>query len=447
MTARRKIPYAITIALGGCLLVSAAAANAERAATATQVKARQVKERHPVLLISIDGMAPETIFKADSYGLKIPVLRSFLKDGSYAERVINVNPTVTSPNHISLVTGVSPRVHGIYNNRPFAPTAHLPAGYRLYANIKAPTLWHAAKAAGLRTGSLFWPVTDQSTDIDFNVLHGASKDDNQIARDAIAMIEKEKPELLTIHFVTFDSEQHMFGPNSPEGYIALERIDTAIGEIISAQRKMHPDTVIAIVSDHGFFKVTHQVHLNAALVHAGLITMTADPEPEVKSWLAFAWYVGGTAMIVLKDPRDMQTRERVKTFLQELAANPESGIARVYSGREITKLGLAPEAAFVLALKSGYRMGNAMTGPLRESSSGGAHGAFTTRSIRPDMHSSFLISGPNIPAGKSLGTVDIRQIAPTLAAILNVPFASAAMPSTDLKNEYGQRFGNTPLVR
>lgn len=416
-------------------MVSGAAANRMGTAKATPVKAEQAQERRPVLLISIDGMAPETIFKADRYGLKIPVLRSFLKEGSYAEQVINVNPTVTSPNHTSLVTGVSPSVHGIYNNRPFAPTAHLPAGYRLYSDIKAPTLWHAAKAAGLHTGSLFWPVTDQSADIDFNVSQGASKDDHQITRDAIAMIEKEKPDLLTVHFVTFDSEQHAFGPNSPQGYVALERIDAAIGEIISAQRKAHPDTVIAIVSDHGFFKVTHQVNLNVAFFQAGLITMTAGPEPEVKSWHAFAWYVGGTAMIVLKDPGDTQMKARVQAFLQKLAANPESGIERVYSGKEMTNLGLAPEAAFILALKPGYRMGNAMTGVLRETASGGAHGAFTTRSSRPDVHSAFLISGPNIPARRSLGTVDIRQIAPTLAAILNAPFASAEMPSIGLTGD------------
>ena len=435
MKAWQKIRYAIMIALGGCLLVSAVGANAEQAAKRTPGKAAPVKERHPVLLISIDGMAPETIFQADDHGLKIPVLRSFLKEGSFAERVINVNPTVTNPNHTSLVTGVSPRVHGIYNNRPFVPTAHLPGGYRLYSEIKAPTLWHAAKVAGLRTGSFFWPVTDQAADIDFNRTQSASKDDVQITRDAIALIEKEKPDLLTLHFVTFDSEQHAFGPSSPQGYVALERIDAAIGEIIAAQRKVHPDAVIAIVSDHGFFRVTHQVHLNSALVKAGLITMTAAPEPEVKSWHAFAWYVGGMAMVVLQDPQDQQMKARVQNVLQQLAADPESGIERIYTGKEMTELGLAPEAEFIIALKPGYRMGNAMTGPLREISSGGAHGAFSTRTVRPDMHASFLISGPGITAGKNLGVIDIRQIAPTLAAALNVPFSSAAMPPLDLSEQ------------
>ncbi len=201
---------------------------------------------------------------------------------------------------------------------------------------------------------------------------------------------------------------------------------------MAAQRKAHSNSVIAIVSDHGFFNVTHQVHLNSALVKAGLITMTANPEPAVASWHAFAWYVGGMAMVVLKDPQDSQMRKRVQTALQHLAANPESGIQRIYTGNEMTDLGLAPEAAFILALKPGYRMGNAMTGPLRETSSGGAHGAFSTRTVRPDMHSSFFISGPGIAAGKDLGTIDIRQIAPTLADALDVPFPSATMPSLEI---------------
>lgn len=421
MTTWRISRYLFLLALFGVL-------------SASPASAADTAGRHPVLMISIDGMRPDAVLQADKHGLKIPVLRSFLTDGSYAQEVMNVNPTVTNPNHATLVTGVLPREHGIYNNRPFAATAKLPRSYSSYSQIKARTLWRAAKDAGLTTGSIFWPVTDQAQDIDFNLREGSDEDDRKIGDDAIALIEQKRPDLLTIHFVSLDHRQHESGPFSAEGNAALERIDSAIGRIIAAQKKVHPDSVIAIVSDHGFFKVTHQVNLNTALTEAGFITLGGEgAEKSVTSWQAFAWYVGGMAMMVLHDPADQATRKRLQDYLQKLASDPENGIERIYTRDEIAALGLAPEAELVVAFKSGYRMGNSFTGPLRMSFAGGAHGAFSTRTVRPDMRSSFFIMGPGIAAGKNLDTIDIRQIAPTLAAELKIELPSAKMPRLSLR--------------
>ncbi|MBY8823714.1 alkaline phosphatase family protein [Sphingomonas colocasiae] len=426
MRTRRAILSLTALALAG--LLTGSPAEARPAVAVTEAKAA---ERHAVLLISIDGLMPDAVLNADSHGLGIPTLRAMLAEGGHA-RVINVNPTVTNPNHTTLVTGVPPREHGIYNNRPFEAAATLPKSYSLYAQIKAPTLWGAAKAAGLKTGSLFWPVTGQAGDIDFNLTDGDDEDDRKIADDAIALIERERPELLTVHFVSLDHRQHETGPLSTEARAALERIDTAIGRVVAAQRKAHPDTVIAIVSDHGFFRVTHQMNLNAALAEGGFIVLNA--EKAVASWRAFAWYVGGSAMIVLRDPKDARTKARVKAYLRGLAADPANGIEGIHDGGEIASLGLSPDAAFVVAFRPGYRMGNAMTGPLVKDDTGGAHGAFSTRTLRPDMRSTFLIAGPGIAAVRDLGTIDMRRIAPTLAGELRVDLPSAALPPLRLRD-------------
>jgi len=426
MMLRRTLLFAMVFALAGLPIGSPANARPEAG--------KPVAGRHPVLLISIDGLMPDALIRADTHGLKIPVLRSLLAKGSHARSVINVNPTVTNPNHTTLVTGVLPRDHGIYNNRPFAPSVKLPKSYSLYSQIKAPTLWRAAKAAGLKTASIFWPVTAEAGDIDFSLNEGSDEDDRKIANDAVALIERERPELLTIHFVSLDHCQHESGPLSAEAIAALEGIDTAIGRVVAAQTKAHPDAVVAIVSDHGFFKVSHQVNLNAALVKAGFITLGDGPEPTVASWRAFGWYVGGSAMIALRDPEDRQTRTRLKAWLAKLASDPENGIERIYARNEIAKFGFAPEAEFVVALKPGYRMGNAFAGPLTIPAEGGAHGAFSTQTVRPDMHSSFIITGPGFAAGRNLGTIDIRQIAPTLARSLKVSLPSARMAPLPMRD-------------
>jgi len=428
----RTIQFSIALVMATSLPVGQAGA---QTGAATPDDA-EVSGRHPVLMISIDGLRADAVLDADKHGLKIPMLRSFLTGGSYAQAVINVNPTVTNPNHTTLVTGVLPAEHGIYNNRPFAPAAKLPKSYSSYAQIKAPTLWGAAKAAGLKTGSIFWPVTQRATDIDFNLVEGNDEDDAKIADDAIALIEQKNPELLTVHFVNFDHQQHEFGPFSAEGNAALERIDTALGRLVAAYRKTHSGGVVAVVSDHGFDRVTHQVNLNAAFVDAGFIKLSGKgDEQEVTSWKAFVWYVGGSAMVVLQDRKDQKTKASVSEYLQKLAAGPANGIERIYARDEYANRGLPPAAEFVVAFKPGYRMANAMTGPLVKESKGGAHGAFSTLNVRPDMHSSFFITGPGIAAGHNLGIIDMRQIAPTLAAELKVSLPAARAPVLPIRGQ------------
>lgn len=118
-------------------------------------------------MISVDGMRPDYITQADAHGLHVPVLRSFMQNGTYADGVVGVVPTVTFPSHATLVTGVSPEQHGIYNNVRFDPfNRNKDAWYWYESEFKAPTLWHAAAQAGIVTASVFWPTTTNADDID-----------------------------------------------------------------------------------------------------------------------------------------------------------------------------------------------------------------------------------------------------------------------------------------
>src|ERR1700727_3051130 len=117
-------------------------------------------QSHSVLLISVDGMRPDYVTKADEHGLKIPNMRKMMQEGAYAEGVIGVVPTVTYPSHTTLITGVWPEKHGIYANTTFDPERKNLGGWYWYAeDIKVPTLWDAAKSAGLTTASVNWPVS------------------------------------------------------------------------------------------------------------------------------------------------------------------------------------------------------------------------------------------------------------------------------------------------
>ncbi len=135
------------------LLLWAAAANSAAAAS--------------VLMISIDGMKPEYVLQADAHGLKIPFLRSMLRDGVHAAGVTGVWPTVTYPSHTTLLTGVSPSLHGILDNVQFDPRRTFDGAWYWYADeIKARTLWQAAHEAGLSTASVGWPVSVAAKGVD-----------------------------------------------------------------------------------------------------------------------------------------------------------------------------------------------------------------------------------------------------------------------------------------
>src|SRR6202035_492720 len=81
------------------------------------------QEKTPPLLvvISVDGLRPDYVTAADAHGAKVPHLRKFLHDGTYAQGVTGVVPTVTYPSHTTLMTGVWPAKHGILANRTFDP--------------------------------------------------------------------------------------------------------------------------------------------------------------------------------------------------------------------------------------------------------------------------------------------------------------------------------------
>jgi hypothetical protein len=82
----------------------------------------QEQGRAPLLvMISVDGMRPDYATAADAHGAKILQLRRFMKEGSYAEGVVGVVPTVTYPSHTTLVTGLWPAKHGIFGNTTFDP--------------------------------------------------------------------------------------------------------------------------------------------------------------------------------------------------------------------------------------------------------------------------------------------------------------------------------------
>jgi predicted AlkP superfamily pyrophosphatase or phosphodiesterase len=101
----------------------------------------------------IDGLRGRTLSTLSTHPVKASNLLEFLERGAFADGLAGVFPTVTYPSHTTLVTGVSPSVHGILGNGMFDPERKTNGAWYWYAKqIKSPALWDRAHAAQQNTG-------------------------------------------------------------------------------------------------------------------------------------------------------------------------------------------------------------------------------------------------------------------------------------------------------
>ncbi len=423
----------------------------------------------PVLLISIDGLRPGDVLEADQRGLKVPNLRRMVKEGVSATGVIGVLPTLTYPSHTTLITGVAPAQHGIVGNTTFDPKQINQGGWYWYAqDQKARTLWDAAHDAGLSTANVHWPVSVAARSLTWNLpqiwrtghaddakllkalatdglvdelehdcagpyaagIDESVEGDENRAQFAVKLIARHKPGFITVYLAGLDHQEHATGPGSAEANAVLERLDALVGTMTQAELAAHPDAAVAVVSDHGFTATDTEVNFHRAFIDAGLITL--DGDGKVVNWEAMPWPSGGSAAIVLARPDDAALRDKVRALVDKLAADPQVRISRVLDAAGIAAAGGNPQAQFYLDLKPGAvasPFAGASAPLVRPSRVKGMHGHFPGLA---DMRSTFLLAGQGLPAGKTLGEIDMRAIAPTLAGLMNATLPDSQRMPLDI---------------
>ena len=414
------------------------------------------QENH-VVLISIDGLRPE--FYLDPQWGMVNV-RQAMKNGAYAEGVRGSFPTVTYPSHTTIVSGVLPAKHGIYYNTPVEPLGISGKWFWYYKDIKVPTIWTAAKDAGLSTAGVSWPVTvgapitynlpeyvilpqgkgEKKDEIKamslesnpkelfqevqdfavgkFNTEYGASVDfytsDQNKSRMAAYILRRYKPSFLALHIALLDHFEHEQGRDGDKVRSAIVGADVAIKTIMDAVEAsgMSKNTTFIITGDHGFVDIHTQFKPNVVLSKLGLYD-----DANKEGWKAYFQQSGGSAFLHLKDPNDKKSVEQVKKALSQL---PE-GIQRTF--HVLDKEGIAkaqgdPTAVLALAANQGFSFGASATGDMLAPANGGTHGYLPTDF--KEIQTGFVTFGKGIKAGAVLPLIGQEDIAPLIAKLLNL---------------------------
>jgi predicted AlkP superfamily pyrophosphatase or phosphodiesterase len=212
------------------------------------------------ILISLDGFRADYLDRGNT-----PTLSALAADGARGAMRPSF-PSLTFPNHYTLVTGKRPDHNGMVNNTledanipgvNFSMSNHEAVGEGRWWNQAKP-IWVSAEQQGVHAGTLFWPGSEAEID---GVRPSRWKAfDQKVTSDQridtlLSWIDAKDPVLGfgTLYFDRTDTEGHHYGPDSPEVKAAAAEVDAAIARLVAGlkARGLYETTNIVVVADHG----------------------------------------------------------------------------------------------------------------------------------------------------------------------------------------------------
>ncbi|MEP7186910.1 MAG: ectonucleotide pyrophosphatase/phosphodiesterase [Rhodanobacter sp.] len=214
----------------------------------------------PFLLISIDGYRSDYIARGLS-----TTLQMLANTGVHADSMQPSFPSLTFPNHYTLVTGLRPDHHGIVNNTMFdRDLGHFSLSNREASSdgrwwAEGTPIWETADRHGLKTATLFWPGSQAA-------IHGYRPDHwkafdatvtpDQRVDQVLAWLDLpagQRPTFLTLYFDAVDHAGHLYGPNSTEVDDKLRETDEALSRLVRGLRLrgLLERINLIVLADHG----------------------------------------------------------------------------------------------------------------------------------------------------------------------------------------------------
>ena len=244
-----------------------------------------------VIVISMDGLRPDALAR-----VRPRTLQRLAREGSHSLEAQTIVPSRTLPSHMSMVSGEPPHIHGVVNNDDPDETRWV---------VDVPTMFALAHDSGFHTAA-FFSKTKFRQIYERGAIDYAEEPSNRLAlrpawrtaRQVVRYLERERPQLLFIHFGEPDYVGHTFGWMSPPYRWAVLWTDRAVARILAAaDRAFGPEQyTVILTADHGGSRFTHG---------------SSDPVDTTIPWIA--WGKGVRAGEVL--PPGLRTMDTAATVL------------------------------------------------------------------------------------------------------------------------------------
>lgn len=245
------------IALLPFLLSLCLAAQVIKADHGPNAPAQQAKPY--VVMVSLDGYRYDYTKK---YGAKH--LQALAAAGAVAsEGMIPSYPSLTFPNHYTLVTGLYPEHHGIVANSFYDPARKQRYSYNDPETSSdgswygGTPLWVLAEQQGMRSACFFWPGSEAEiagTRPTYYLKFDDHFPDEKRIDQVIAWLRlaaEDRPHFVTLYYSNVDHAGHEYGPDSPQTAAAVAHVEALIGDLWSQLTALHLPIDLVVVSDHG----------------------------------------------------------------------------------------------------------------------------------------------------------------------------------------------------
>lgn len=394
----------------------------------------------PLVVVSVDGLGMPLFQRLR----QLPALAAMEANGATVEDVVSVLPSLTYPAHATLLTGLSPRDHGVVDNLLHSPVAG-PWDWNWHrSRIRGDTVADAAQRAGCRVGALLWPglagarlsavfpeiMADPArgenqvwlvlrngspglvlrAEWRFGRIRRGSRQpelDDYITALACDLLRRRRVDLLLLHLVDLDDFQHGRGPDDPGIGDGLVRMDRRIGRIRDALRETHgPGGIrLVVLGDHAQLPATDRLDLSACL----RARFPSDPPRVLMD--------GGCAYVGPRE--DAEWRRYLESLPQAARVLGPDEMARESTGQP------GDGFPFLVMARPGAAFAPA------DETVGGTHGYDPGI---PGYTTVFCAEGPGVRPGVRVPGGDLRQAAPTLAALLEIPFPQAPLSPFPILN-------------
>jgi predicted AlkP superfamily pyrophosphatase or phosphodiesterase len=415
-----------------------------------------------VVMISVDGLAA---YYFDDPKAEMPTIRALATEGARASMMKASTPTVTWPNHTTLVTGVEPARHGVIGNNYFDRATGKKVAlisdpvFDKDEIVKVPTLYDLASAAAMKTTAIRWPATRNAKALDWTIPDVLNTNllrkyttpallaecdkagidifaddtteqgsgspppkptDENCTRVFNLVLREHHPRLALLHLIDVDHTEHLKGPKSPEAYEAVKTADRQIREVWEELKRDFPgNATLFIVSDHGFSPIKRMLLPNVLLRKAGLVV--SGGKKGSAGGVQIVTQGGAAFLYVLDEAHRSEVIEKIKKALDGM-----EGVTRIVSPENFKDFGVAnpkedPRAPdLILFAEEGCTFGDTAAGELPFNDKPERKGSHGHDANLPDLHATFVAWGAGIKQGARLGEISNIDVAPTVAKLLGL---------------------------